>query len=927
MDKMISNIPITISERAGIDRINEPVSMGIPFPRGIIKNVSSLALEDENGEKIVLQAEELATWPDGSLKWALLDFQISLKADSVKVLVLKENSHINENDNIREMLIEQNKNAFLVNTGAASFFLSKSHFKPFERVVINGVDVVQGEQCRTIITDESGLEYKPVISKIVIEKSGVVRSTVRIDGSFVSNKKYELVNFFSRINFFRNSGLARVEFTILNPRPAKHIGGLWDLGDPGSIYFKDLSLNIAMADNGNPAERELSLYEDPVPMDYQIFSGNNKHKYEYFRFSSNPINQSNSSNSINPSNPTNPSNPINPTNPSNTGNLLIYQDSSGGNNWKSSNHVNRHGVVKTSFRGYKIHANGSLLKEGLRANPVVTLSTDKMGLSASVQSFWQNFPKALEIDDNKLVIRLFPGYYDDNYELQGGEQKTHTFYLNFTDTVCDNKKLCWIQHPLVPHASPEWYSNSKVINYLIPEKDEPDIELQKLINGAKEGEDNLFAKREIIDEYGWRNFGEFYADHEAVFYEGPSPLVSHYNNQYDCILGTLIQFIRSGDERWFILGDQLCRHVRDIDIYHTDKDRPEFNHGLFWHTEHYLDAETSTHRCFSKKHEKHRDLSAYGGGPASSHNYTSGFLLHYYLTGQKCSMDAVKSLTSFVMTNIDMEKSFCNRIIKKLRKRKALFNNGTPEFVQLEKIYEFDGPGRASGNALNTLLDAYFVMKNPNYQREAETLIEKCISPEDNIPTRNLLDVENRWMYTVFLQALGKYLDAKSEYNQHDINWVYGKESLVRYARWMMEHEYIYLEKPENLQYPNETWAVQELRKCNVFLYASKYDDLLQKNKFKERGDYFYNESVRLLNEFQTRQLTRPVALLLLNGCMHSFFPLKPESLVDSSKDNIFFQRVSLNKRSPVLKFFLTLSLKREIAFIRWHIISKLLRL
>ena len=33
--------------------------------------------------------------------------------------------------------------------------------------------------------------------------------------------------------------------------------------------------------------------------------------------------------------------------------FAVYQDSSGGANWQSSNHVNREGHVPTSFRGYR----------------------------------------------------------------------------------------------------------------------------------------------------------------------------------------------------------------------------------------------------------------------------------------------------------------------------------------------------------------------------------------------------------------------------------------------------------------------------------------------------------------------------------------------------------------------------------------------
>ena len=112
---------------------------------------------------------------------------------------------------------------------------------------------------------------------------------------------------------------------------------------------------------------------------------------------------------------------------------------------------------------------------------------------------------------------------------------------------------------------------------------------------------SFIARREIIDEYGWRHFGDIYADHEAVGHTGEKPLVAHYNNQYDVIHGAMIQFWRSGDQRWFELAADLARHVIDIDIYHTEEDRLAYNGGLFWHTDHYLDAGTATHRAYSKQ--------------------------------------------------------------------------------------------------------------------------------------------------------------------------------------------------------------------------------------------------------------------------------------------------------------------------------------
>src|SRR5205814_910950 len=127
------------------------------------------------------------------------------------------------------------------------------------------------------------------------------------------------------------------------------------------------------------------------------------------------------------------------------------------------------------------------------------------------------------------------------------------------------------------------------------------------------GEKTFEQKRETIDEYGWRNFGDLYADHEAAFHRGPQPLVSHYNNQYDGIAGCAYQFMRSGDVRWWRLCAELAAHTTDIDIYHTDLDKAAYNRGLFWHTVHYVDAGLATHRSYP------RAAGVGGGGPSPEH--------------------------------------------------------------------------------------------------------------------------------------------------------------------------------------------------------------------------------------------------------------------------------------------------------------------
>jgi hypothetical protein len=120
------------------------------------------------------------------------------------------------------------------------------------------------------------------------------------------------------------------------------------------------------------------------------------------------------------------------------------------------------------------------------------------------------------------------------------------------------------------------------------------------------------------------------------------------------------------------------------------------------------------------------------------------------------------------------------------------------------------------------------------------------------------------------LQALGRYLDDKAALGQIDCQYAYARASLLSYARWMADHEYPFLEKPDSLEYPNETWAAQDMRKCEVFLHAARHASDSDRQRFHERAEFFYRASLDWLYRFPTRTLTRPLVLMLSYGFMYS---------------------------------------------------------
>jgi len=808
-------IRIHLSSKLPSERRNEPITCGVPFPKGMLHDAARLRMFDAAGNPTGLQARILDRWSDGSARWVLCDWQVSQTGPGSCTLKFDSSASASESafrvDSKYRIVTSEGLQYEFTLPGDALMSVSGS-----------------GERLAFLkATDAAGVEYQRELTSWDLLESGPVRTCVRLAGHFYSEDQIPRLLFSLQLHWFAHSPTVRCHLTVGNPFRADHPGGLWDLGAESAFLLRDLSFQIC---GTGPVASQCQIQCSPELGEH-----------------------GNSSTS-----------------------LELYQDSSGGSNWKSSNHLNRNRTVPNTFQGYRLKLDKTE-RSGLRSTPIVTLEAGKEHLGASMPYFWQNFPKALEANSSSITLRLLPGQYADLHEIQGGEQKTHVFLISFgRDPVADSA-LEWTRDPLIPIVDPAWVASTGAIPYLTPRASDLHPGYLQLVDAAIEGSDTFESKREVIDEYGWRHFGDIYGDHEAVFHQGPTPLVSHYNNQYDAVAGLGYQFLRSGDPRWRSLMNELASHVIDIDLYHTDRDKAAYNHGLFWHTYHYVDADTGTHRSYPKNGRiPPKGIPVPGGGPANEQNYATGLMLHYFLTGDIASKEAAVGLAQWVIDMDDGSKTPFRWLAR-----------GYTGLASQSRTPDYHGPGRGSANSISALLDGHRLTGDRKFLNKAEQIIQRCIHPKDDVPARNLLDAENRWFYTMFLQALGKYLDYKAELGERDIHYAFARNCLLHYARWMTEHEYPYLEKPELLEYPTETWAAQDMRKCEIFQFASLHANEAERERFRERAEFFFQYSVNKLLTMPTRTLCRPVVLLLSNGFSRAWHKQHPEASAPAPEQEV----------------------------------------
>jgi hypothetical protein len=826
----MEKIAIQLEKVNGIARINEPVGLGIPLPKGTVQTVHNLTLMDDQ-KPLSLQLEPLAHWPDGSIRWVHASFLVSLELNSKKGLMLAQQPA--HSPCTPEPVTNQSTESLVIHTSTGRIALQPGNlawqvFNHNDASVPSMVSLSDEANAPCTVKAESNWE---------ISQKGPVFIAATLKGEWLKQNNDSLARFQCELRVFLETGLIQVELVTHNPKRARHPGGLWDLGDPGSVFFRELAVETTLPAKSNTKVTPQATDESPSVFHLSDFN--------------------------------------------------LYQDSSGGENWRSRNHIDSNGEISTQFCGYRLTSPSGLQQEGKRANPLVSIEHDGGQLDVAVPGFWQNFPTSLRKEGNKLTVGLLPKDAKNAYELQGGERKA----LSCSMAHQSNNNISATEYaPLVPVLTPECYEQAGAFPWF-KANTQPGA-LDELIAEGLNGNSNFFAKREVIDEFGWRNFGEIFADHETLYQaEGEPPFVSHYNNQYDPIYGFARQFTLTGDKRWYQLMDDLARHVVDIDIYHTEEDRAEYNNGLFWHTDHYLPTQTATHRTFSRHNDTRSTPGQTGGGPAAEHCYTTGLLYHYLMTGDLASRQAVLDLANWMIYFDEGAGGLLEQLlsIKKneLPKLKALLSNEHPS----RHRYPFT---RGTGNYINALMDASILESPGDWLRKAERVIEATFHPADKMEERNLLDVETGWHYLVLLTSLSRYLLIKAEAGAYDYQYQYGLACFRHYTRWMLEHERPFLTHPGQLEFPNHTWTAQDMRKTMLMHQAAVFDPSHQSRYLKKACEWFDYVSNTLAQSTE-KDFSRIQVILLQNYGPHQISIKLSDNALDTRKIN------HLGNRAPLL--------------------------
>jgi hypothetical protein len=280
-------VPVRVDFPPGAGgEIAVPVAGGIPFPKGALKSVDNLHLLGADGKEVPAQVTQLATWPDGSVKWALID--AVLTPSEGKALTVEYGPDVTRAPVTDPLTAEAGADGVHVKGGGVAAAVLKTGggvvdeltlggrqvFAPGSgaSLVLNTVRIKDGTSGDALpantylLRDPSVVkqEGKVAIDEVALESSGPIRVTVRVRGKVLLPHYGETLPdavkqrdpagempFSVRVSFYRNTPVIYGQHQIVFS------------GEPDCDYIADWGIRLP----GLTGERGRLILDPGVELD------------------------------------------------------------------------------------------------------------------------------------------------------------------------------------------------------------------------------------------------------------------------------------------------------------------------------------------------------------------------------------------------------------------------------------------------------------------------------------------------------------------------------------------------------------------------------------------------------------------------------------------------------------------------------------
>lgn len=239
-----------LRELDGRPRVQEPLTFGMPLARGVAADTSALRLWDAHtGEAMPCQTRALSRWPDGSVRWVLVDTRADMPPSGERRLALGPAEDLAPDDDPWQ-LSARDDGTLLASDGTTTWTI----WQP----AADGDRVLD---LRAVLNGRFGHDYVARVDddRVEILERGPLRLVFAVRGSHRPlEDDPELPDpfhtFTARLHLLAGQGVSRVEWSLEN-------GPL--LEPPGRLGFRSYTLHT-------PAPRDMQAIDLPVRRNNEV---------------------------------------------------------------------------------------------------------------------------------------------------------------------------------------------------------------------------------------------------------------------------------------------------------------------------------------------------------------------------------------------------------------------------------------------------------------------------------------------------------------------------------------------------------------------------------------------------------------------------------------------------------------------------------
>lgn len=512
LERTTAQIPIIVEENKGFQRVDEPVTLGVPFAKGQLNSIAGLSLQNPGGTTVNAQFKTMANWNDGSIKWVKCDFQANVNANSIAQYALQTNQPFTSNT---ALTATENASSITVTTGPLRFIISKIAFNLIDQAWLDLNNDGLFTSNEEIISAGNSIGPNVMAGantysasaaaprNISIEEQGPMKVVIKVDGlHYLGNDS--LLKYETRIYAYAGQPYIKLWHVYANGITSSSLG---DSGDPffGAAfdsYKIDLKLNLTGTKTAQ-------------------FGGQN-------------------------------------------GTGVSFTIGSG----QTSSLIQSDRIGTGTPLAYTIMNGATQQGTGAKADGWGDLSDSQWGMMISSKYFWQKYPKGIELMDNGTVS--FQPAPSPEFLWMGmgtGDEILLYFHNAAQATQAQNIAMRFSKNPLFPHTSPQQYISSYAF-YDLCEGPTPYPAMDNYTNQTTTNHLNAFESLQLYGNihYGDMPRGEFEVNNSDI--SGST----WGNNYYDAMLTAMRLFAQSGDLKYVDIFQPQNWHQRETACFNSYDD-------------------------------------------------------------------------------------------------------------------------------------------------------------------------------------------------------------------------------------------------------------------------------------------------------------------------------------------------------------------